>query len=665
MLLPHQVWQSLFLSLILAVKFLKHIGLLVLLAHAVPVRAQEEKYLDDTPRDVYNPTTTLFTNQEAIQYHLGEYQSIADDTSIKGIHRFTFLQQHGNKLQDLGSNGTAVKPIFYILPQQIGTTSGFHAYDLYFRSPQQFRYYDTKSPYTRLHAALARFFYTVTDHFVDICHSRNVTPHWNVGFNFRDILTDKEWISTTSEGDSNVISYGLDFFTHYKTDNDQYQLLAHFLFMKHRVRETGGIFTLKYVNDKASLPEKILFQGPHNRLLAGGKDDRVESSDLRKRLHLYHQLGIREQIWAYHELGIEKKRHLFKVDRLYKNSKIFLGGRPDNDQSTIEAKTTEWSAHNELGLKGDRQGLFYSGYYHHKMLELKHKEPTDQLNLHEHYVGMRARYHLANKPDFLHLSGEYLFQGGYKACAGYQGQIFDLALERVSYQPSFLTQRYSGYHRQWRHHFALPAATQLRGGVKLDSKVLQLRPQASFTRVNKHIYFRHVSDDVWQQQKTMVARPQQDNGYADMITWGTDLNLALGPYIHWDNELTVAHVLGPSARLFHVPKFLINSRLYYTSTTTEGNGTMEAGLDAHWKSSYKADAYDPVTQQFYWQDTFHVYSYPVLDLFLNFRIKYLSMFLKFSHWNEGLSASPGYFVTPFYPGQRRTWDVGLTWSFFD
>jgi Putative porin len=115
-----------------------------------------------------------------------------------------------------------------------------------------------------------------------------------------------------------------------------------------------------------------------------------------------------------------------------------------------------------------------------------------------------------------------------------------------------------------------------------------------------------------------------------------------------------------------MPTFLINSRLYYTDTTAADNGTFETGIDMHWKSSYMADGYDPITQQFYLQDEFTVYSYPVIDLFLNFRIKSFSAFLKFSHCNESwLAPASGYFVTPLYPGQKKAFDIGLSWSFFD
>ena len=111
---------------------------------------------------------------------------------------------------------------------------------------------------------------------------------------------------------------------------------------------------------------------------------------------------------------------------------------------------------------------------------------------------------------------------------------------------------------------------------------------------------------------------------------------------------------------------MINTKLYYTHTTPGGNGTFETGIDVHWKSSYKANGYDLVTQQFYYQDDFNIHSYPVIDLFLDFRIKHFSAFLKLSHCNEyWLAPAPSYFVTPFYPGQKKAFDIGFIWSFFD
>ena len=652
-------------------KFSRYISWVTLLIGVPTAQAQEEKYLDAQTQDVYNATTTLFTTQENIQYNQKGYKAIADDMSISGMHRFTFVQQSSNKLQNLGNNGTATKPIFYVIPSTIGVTSGFHAYDIYFRSPYQFRYYDTKSPYSKLYVMLARF----GSFYADVCHSRNVTPNWNVGTNFRNMMTDKEWIPSRLN-DRNVVSYGLDLFTHYKTDNEQYQLLAHFLIAKHRVRETGGICTEQYQRSPHSMPEHTLWKmNMVNRLRSSDSKKEPESNDARKRFYLYHQLALAEQLWVYHELETCKNKHQFKADSLMGDTEVFLGGNKNktDTQEAIDTTTAFRNTQNEWGVKGDWKDWFYCGYYRHKKLEFRPQQERNNQYLREHYVGLSTRHQLANNTDVLHLRGEYLLQGCYKARIAYEGARFDLACERSRYKPSFLEQYNYGYHRNWEEQFTPPTATQISGGFLLTGSRVLLRPHVCFTRINDHIYFEHKfkgskytrGTEVKNEVK-MIAAPRQTNKHADLAILGTDLGLAFGAHIHWDSELTAATVLGPSAKLFNMPTFLINSRLYYSDTTDAGNGTFETGIDVHWKSMYKADAYDPVTQQFYLQDTFTIHSYPVIDLFLNFRIKSFSAFLKFSHCNEfWLAPAPGYFVTPFYPGQKKAFDIGINWSFFD
>jgi hypothetical protein len=658
--------QTLFLSLILVVEFRRHMCWVILMMSVTTAQAQERKYLDDQLQDVYNATTTLFTTQENIQYNQGRNKTIAEDMGISGMHRFTFVQQYGNKLQNLGNNGTATKPIFYVMPDNIGFTSGFHAYDIYFRNPCQVRYYDTKSPYSKMYVILARF----GSFYADVCHSRNVTPNWNIGANFRNIMTDKEWISSR-RGDKNVISYGLDFFTHYRTQNEQYQLLAHFLIAEHRVRETGGIYTTKYQESrKKNFENELWHNSMVNRLMPKVEDpkSKLESNDSRRRFYLYHQLALSEQLWTYHELEIRKETYQFKIDSLSEEAAVFLGGKESDNH--IELKTTVWSKQNILGVKGDWQDLFYSGYYRHKQIECRPPKRQNNQDLYERYVGLHTRYNLGDKTASLHLGAEYLLQGGYKARVAYEGASFDLACERIKHKPSCLARQYHGYHRNWDHAFSSPTATQVRGSLQLADDRVQLKPYVSWTRVDNPIFFEQkiTEPNYTDAQKSItIAEPKQVRNNVNIITLGTDLELKFGSHVRWDSELTTAKVPGPMAKIFSMPSLLINSKLYYTNTTTAGNGTFETGIDVHWKSSYKADGYDPVTQQFYFQDTFTVYSYPIIDLFLDFRIQSFSAFLKFSHCNESWlpATSRGYFVTPLYPGQRQAFDIGISWSFFD
>ena len=91
---------------------------------------------------------------------------------------------------------------------------------------------------------------------------------------------------------------------------------------------------------------------------------------------------------------------------------------------------------------------------------------------------------------------------------------------------------------------------------------------------------------------------------------------------------------------------------------------MQFGLDMNWKSTYMANSYDPVTQQFYLQDDFELPSYLLVDVFFNFKIGNALLFVKMINLMEGILAD-GYLATPFYRGTNRNFDLGLKWFFFD
>ncbi|MEN0016677.1 MAG: putative porin, partial [Bacteroidota bacterium] len=340
---------------------------------------------------------------------------------------------------------------------------------------------------------------------------------------------------------------------------------------------------------------------------------------------------------------------------------------------------------NELGLKGEWKDLFYRGYYRHKSIEWKTEQAAQEdQNLHEHYLGLRTRYHLlSTEDDYAHLGGEYLFGGLYKVQLGYTASWWEVAGEHARYAPSLLSQRYHAYHRQWDNHWQPSMATQVRGSLRLEGGGIFFKPGVRLTRVDNHVYFQYVDGGTYEQslvkgnrgfqlsrlralarQRVSIAQPRQAPNHANILVVDTELKFPLGMGIHWDNDVAFAQVLGPDADVFRVPTFLMNTKLYYASETEKRNAALQAGIDVHLKSSYKADGYDPVTQQFYLQDAFNVYSYPVVDLFCNFRIQTFTAFAKLSHINEYVPEA-SYFVTPFYPGQKLALDIGVSWAFFD
>jgi hypothetical protein len=90
----------------------------------------------------------------------------------------------------------------------------------------------------------------------------------------------------------------------------------------------------------------------------------------------------------------------------------------------------------------------------------------------------------------------------------------------------------------------------------------------------------------------------------------------------------------------------------------------QVGLEGFMMDDFKADAYNPVLQQFYLQNQFTVSSYPVVDFFITADIKNFNVFLKMAHVNQGYP-DDGYFTSPYYTGMKRSFIFGLKWMFFD
>ena len=115
-----------------------------------------------------------------------------------------------------------------------------------------------------------------------------------------------------------------------------------------------------------------------------------------------------------------------------------------------------------------------------------------------------------------------------------------------------------------------------------------------------------------------------------------------------------------------VPELMVTSQLSYANIHFNGNLDMHAGVELHWKSSYHAPAYDPAIRQFYNQNFFEVDSFPLVDIFLNAKVKRGRIFLKYHNLLQmRYLQGTGYFTAPFYPGQRNIVDFGFDWSFYD
>lgn len=588
--------------------------------------------VDDSTKLVYGPTTSVYTYEKYVQ----EIDSIffPIDTTIYNLEKFEFVQKSKIVYQNLGANGTALNPVYYQLPQTIGKIAGYEAFTPYFKSPENFKYYNSRSPFIDLNIGFGGNNRTL----VDFSFSRNVNPQWNVGFDIVRLNTDKQIGAQTKIGDNNVQSTSIDFYTYYDSKNKKYTLLFHVLRFTHKVQETGGI----KVNN---LTDKRLFYQYLNsdiQLRSAGVED------VRTRFHLFQQYSLKPFFQLYYIFDKIKQENVFidlnlsSTDNYYKN--FFIS--PD---STIEIFTFD-EIKNQVGIKGKFSSkLFYNTYLKRRDLNFKNNNLGNFGHVSENYIGGKIKY-IHDKNNNIEGAFEILSGGEYLLSGQLNNKYFKAKYTSSVYKPSYFAERYSGNHYDWKNNFNSTFTNIIEGSSKFDLKIISLEPKVSFSTVNDFIYF----------DTTKV--PLQA-GLVVINNYSLAANLVIKKNYHFDNLITFNNVTGNGADAFRIPEWSANGKWYYEGVAFDNYVQFQIGANLHWQSGFFAKAYDPITQQFHNQNNFKIDSYFVADIFLVFKVKRVSIFAKVVHVNQ--PREDGYMATPFYSGQQRVFDFGVHWLFFD
>ncbi len=116
--------------------------------------------------------------------------------------------------------------------------------------------------------------------------------------------------------------------------------------------------------------------------------------------------------------------------------------------------------------------------------------------------------------------------------------------------------------------------------------------------------------------------------------------------------------------VLRVPDFITRNTFYYASHIFKGKPLyLETGVTFSYFSKYLMNSYNPVIAEFYLQNDREYGGFPLLDFFVNFRVKTMRVFFKLEHFNSGFSEN-NYYSAPTYPYRDFVIRFGLVWNFF-
>lgn len=592
----------------------------------------QSQIVDDSTKQVYGPYTTYYRTFEDILNNKDNLTKV--DSTIGRKYKFSVVEQHDYRYQNLGNLGTALRPVFYEPPKEVGIRSGYDAYVPYYITAEEIEYFDTKSPFTPLDVVVGGTGRAVTN----VKHTRNITPYWNAGFHYRKINADKQ---VASQGRNDNQSSSVAYYIHmdYQSPNGKYQGVMSLSRLNHRIIEQGGI--------------QIAEGAPINDYFDDNADVRLsnaQSRDFRLGTHIYNHYKLRNEFQLYQNFQFIQNRNFFTDKPLGQDAEYFDQILINPDSTTDQTQTNQLI--NEFGIKGDYTKMFYRFFV--KFRNVKHRNrylPSNQLFF-ENSGGFELRYDFDSLQN-IRGSGEYILGGFYRFGGSYFNKFFTLEYWRTQSRPAIIEDKYFGNHYEWDNDFATPSSDLLRGSLIYGNRFMRIEPFASITNVKNNIYYDY------------DQTPSQAEGSAQILSFGLNLDLHLLRVIHWENEGIYTGITGENEAVnsLRIPELFVNSKLYYGSYWFGEKIYIMFGVDANYRSELFAPAYSPVLQQFYLQDDFLIPSYVKADAFLEFQIEHLSMFLKMEYVNQ--PPSNGYFTHPYYRGQPRVFDLGIRWMFFN
>jgi hypothetical protein len=305
-----------------------------------------------------------------------------------------------------------------------------------------------------------------------------------------------------------------------------------------------------------------------------------------------------------------------------------------------------------MGFKGDLGPLYYNAFVKLRNGRIVSPNFEETKTFNEFFIGGALRGDINEKWRF-EGEGEYLLPEAIRRKGTFVSPYLEATYTKALYKPTAMQQFYRGNHHEWDNTFDNIGVDQINGVLKADFNSLSLRPNVTLNRVNNYVF---IDED---------QKAAQSNGEAFMVIPGLKFSVNLNKKLYWEAEGYYTLITGDGKDNFRIPEVLVNSRIFFESPMFDENIYVQIGLEGRYRSDNLADFYNPAIQQYYIQNTFNVFAYPVIDFFLNARINRTRVLLRMNHINMNMMSQPGYFVTPYFTGLRRTLDIGISWPLFD
>ncbi len=661
---------------------MKHCFLLLFLFCGVILVAQDKPLLPEKPKDSLSkrkkpaPKIPIPPQGAEQEITIKNYQIISHqrdttflDTTltIQKEYRYNYLRKDDFELMPFSNVGQPYNRLGMDADRiQLYPSLGASARHFNYEEIEDMKYYNVATPMTDL------FFKTTFEQgqLLDATLAVNTSRRFNFSIAFKGFRSlGKYQFSQAESGNFRTTA-------NYITKNGRYQFRAHIAAQDIIGEENGGLLQ-KEIQFESEDPEfsdrsrlDVVFTNAQNKVLG-------------KRYYLDHQYNLVKPLQDSlkrrstalsigHAFNYETKYYQFQQDA----QNDFFGSTiltPIDDKATLKTFTNQVGitfSNRLLGALKAYVNLYNYDYYFNSLLVTEEGTISNQLQGEE--VSLGATYEKTVGKFALQGDGAYTLSGDltdYFLNGSASLRIKNAIDLRATVHTSSRLPDYNYLLYQSEYENYNWQNDQLFESEQVSSLQFDLASQVwgdlmvKYSTINNYAYFASTAstEQIDAGTENAFIKPFQEAGSVNILKVKYSKEFR---YRKWALNNTVMYQqVSQSNQVLNLPELVTRNTLYFSDDVFRKAMYIQTGVTFKYFTSYNMDAYNPLLAEFYVQNREELGGFPMLDFFINAKVRQTRIYLKAEHFNSSFTGNT-FYAAPNYPYRDFVIRFGLVWNFF-
>ncbi len=539
---------------------------------------------------------------------------------------------------------------------------GFKAKHFNYLEVDDIKYYSVATPLTEL------YFKTVMEQGqnVDALITLNTSERFNFSIAFKGLRSLGKYINQlTSAGN-------FRFTSSYFTKNKKYYANFHFTGQDLLNGENGGLtIPLDFESEDDAFknrPRLQVFLSDAKSFLKGKRlfldhSFRINSKDANNNLFITHQLNYEHKFFEYNQASLNSE--IGTGTGVFKR----FGDVPSAAYTKINDHTRYDRLYNKVGAIYENKTLgkfqffienFNYKYFYSLVQIVGSVTFPNQLKATINSIGGQYEYRKNKWNGKAMLSNSISTQAFRNFDANLDYQINDKNKVSFQYQNisklpnlNYILNQSTYVNYNWLNNFK----NEKINNIVVNANTQWINATAQFTTLNDYLYFQ----DVQQVANLQLVTPHQYSGTINYLSLKAAKEFK---YKKWalDNTFLYQKVTQKDT-ILNVPEVTLRSTIYFSDNVFKKAMFLQTGITINYFTKYYANDYNPILGEFFVQNEKQIGNFPMLDFFVNARVRQTRIFLKAEHFNSSFTGNTYYSApnTPYHDFMIR---FGLVWNFF-